>query len=107
MVFIELSPFVSFRETHWTDDDLRSLQTYLLSKPDAGDVIPGGGGVRKLRWQSQGRGKRGGARVIYFWRVAQSQVFLIYGYVKSRSENLTPEQLTYLARLTKELKQHG
>jgi putative component of toxin-antitoxin plasmid stabilization module len=107
MVFVELTPFVAFREAHWDDEDLRRLQGHLLTTPDAGDVIPGAGGVRKLRWQVQGRGKRGGARVIYFWRVAESQIFLIYGYVKSRSENLSAEQVTYLARLTKELKQHG
>mgnify|MGYP001297494087 CR=1 FL=1 len=107
MVFVELTPFATFRELHWSDDQLRELQSHLLATPDAGDLIPGGGGVRKLRWQAQGRGKRGGARVIYFWRVAQSQIYLIHGYVKSRSENLTAEQVAYLSRLTKELKQHG
>lgn len=45
--------------------------------------------------------------MIYFWQVADSQIFLIYGYVKSRSENLTPTQVTYLSRLSKELKRHG
>ena len=86
---------------------MRRLQSHLLARPDAGDLVPGGSGIRKLRWQASGRGKRGGARVIYFWQVADSQIFLIYGYVKSRSENLTPTQVTYLSRLSKELKRHG
>lgn len=107
MVFVELTPFVAFREAHWDDENLCSLQNHLLKTPDIGDVIPGGGGVRKLRWQVEGRGKRGGARVIYFWRVAESQMFLIYGYVKSKRENLSAEQVAYLSRLTKELKKHG
>lgn len=107
MVFIELTPFLAFREAHWTDDELRRLQAFLLRSPDAGDLVPGGGGIRKLRWQGSGRGKRGGARVIYFWQVADAQIFLIYGYVKARSENLTPAQVSYLSQLTKELKRHG
>ena len=75
----------------------------------AGDLDPGTGGLRKVRMPDPARnkGKRGGARVIYFWRVAESQIFLIYGYVKSKSENLSAEQVAYLSRLTKELKQHG
>ena len=66
MVFVELTPFVAFRTAHWTDEDLRSLQNFLLAAPDAGDVIRGGSGLRKLRWSAQGRGKRGGARVIFY-----------------------------------------
>ena len=107
MVFIELTPFVAFCEAHWSDEDLRRLQAHLLVTPDAGDLMPGGAGIRKLRWQASGRGKRGGARVIYFWRVADSQIFLIHGYVKAERENLTPAQLAFLSRLTKELKRHG
>ena len=65
MVFIELSPFVAFRDEHWNDDEFRRFQVALMQSPKAGDVIRGGGGLRKLRWLAQGRGKRGGARVIY------------------------------------------
>jgi hypothetical protein len=61
MVFIELTPFVAFRKEFFTDEDLRALQNVLLETPDAGDLIRGGAGVRKLRWSAQGRGKRGGA----------------------------------------------
>ena len=55
MIFIELTPFVEFRAKYWIDEDLRGLQNYLLASPDAGDLIRGGGGLRKLRLSAQGR----------------------------------------------------
>ena len=55
------------------DDDLyRQLQNFLIEQPDAGDLIEGTGGLRKVRWKLPGTGKRGGVRVIYFWRVAEA-----------------------------------
>ena len=107
MVFVELTPFVAFREEHRTDEDLRALQNFLLDTPDAGDLIRGSGGLRKLRWAAQGHGKRGGARVIYYWHVPREHVYLIYGYVKSRSENLTPQQVKVLRELMKDLQVPG
>lgn len=104
MVFVELTPFVSFRDEYWTDEDLRALQNFLLLSPDAGDLIRGGSGLRKVRWSAQGRGKRGGARVIYYWHVPNDHIYLIYGYVKSEREDLTPQQIAVLADLKKELK---
>ena len=65
VVFVALTPFVGFRSKYWTDEDLRALHSFLLVALDAGDLIRGGAGLRKLRWSAQGRGKRGGARVIY------------------------------------------
>jgi hypothetical protein len=103
MIFVELTPFVAFREDHWTDEDLRAMQNVLLVTPDAGDLIRGGGGLRKLRWSVQGRGKRGGARVIYYWHVPGERIYLIYGYVKSRSEDLTARQLKVLRELMKDI----
>lgn len=67
MVFVELTPFVAFRNEYWTDENLRALQSFLLVSPEGGDLVRGGSGLRKLRWSAQGRGKRGGARVIYYW----------------------------------------
>ena len=103
MTFVELTPFVAFREDYWTDEDLRAMQNVLLVTPDAGDLIRGGGGLRKLRWSAQGRGKRGGARVIYYWHVPGDRIYLIYGYVKSRSEDLTARQLKVLRELMKDI----
>jgi hypothetical protein len=106
VVFVELTPFVDFRAEHWTDEDFRALQNYLLISPDAGDLIRGGSGLRKLRWTASGRGKRGGARVIYYWHVPQDRIYLLYGYVKSEREDLTRQQIETLAALMKVVK-HG
>jgi len=103
MVFVELSPFVAFCEEHWTDQDLRRLQSFLLASPDAGDLIGGGAGLRKLRWAASGRGKRGGARVIYYWHVQKHCIYLIYGYVKSERDDLTPQQIKLLRELMKDM----
>lgn len=104
MVFVELTPFIAFRDEQWSDEDLRSLQNFLLATPDAGDVIPGGSGLRKLRWSAQGRGKRGGARVIYYRQVPKERIYLIYAYVKSAQADLTREQIKMLAQLMKDIK---
>jgi hypothetical protein len=103
MVFVELTPFIAFRREYWTDEDLRALQSFLLASPAAGDLIRGGSGLRKLRWSAQGRGKRGGARVIYYWHVPRHHLCLIYGYVKSEREDLTPQQVKALAELMKDV----
>jgi hypothetical protein len=104
MVFVELTPFAGFRGEYLTDEDLRALQSFLLVSPDAGALIRGGAGLRKLRWSAQGRGKRGGARVIYYWHVPRHYIYLIYGYVKSKREDLTPQQVKVLAELMKDVK---
>jgi hypothetical protein len=104
MVFVELTPFIAFRTEYWSDEDLRNLQNYLLASPDAGDVIPGGSGLRKLRWSAQGRGKRGGARVIYYRHVPGERIYLIYAYVKNVQTDLTRQQIKVLAQLMKDIK---
>ena len=106
MVFVELTPFVDFRSRHWKDEDLRRLQNFLLLTPDAGDVIHGGGGLRKLRWMVKGRGKRGGARVIYYRYVPGERIYLVYAYRKSERSDLTREQVKVLGQLMKDIR-HG
>ena len=106
MVFVELTPFIAFRSKWWSDEDLRRLQNYLLAAPDAGDVISGGSGLRKLRWSAQGRGKRGGARVIYYRYVPGYRIYFIYAYGKSEQADLTPDQVKTLVKLMKEIN-HG
>jgi mRNA-degrading endonuclease RelE of RelBE toxin-antitoxin system len=69
MVIIETSIFTRQVQALLDDDEYRRLQTALVIRPDIGDLIPGGGGLRKMRWSAQGRGKRGGVRVIYYWAV--------------------------------------
>lgn len=104
MIFVELPPFIAFAAEWWSDDDVRRLQNTLMAKPDAGDIIRGGSGIRKLRWSAQGRGKRGGARVIYYWYMPGDRIYLIHAYVKSRQDDLTPAQVKTLAALMKDIK---
>lgn len=67
MIFQELPAFTKQAEDHLPDDELLNLQLRLMDRPDAGDLIPSGRGVRKVRWRGSGRGKRGGLRIIYCW----------------------------------------
>lgn len=104
MVFVELTPFIAFRSEHWNDEELLALQSFLLVSPEAGDLMRGSAGLRKLRWSAQGRGKRGGARVIYYWHVPGERIYLVYGYLKSEREDLTVQQVKTLADLMKDIK---
>lgn len=95
--FIELAPFVRAREAYGMGDaEFAELQLALVAEPAAGDVIPGSGGCRKLRWRAQGRGKRGGYRVIYFLRTAEGSIVLVLLYAKNVRDNVDPELLRQL-----------
>jgi mRNA-degrading endonuclease RelE of RelBE toxin-antitoxin system len=83
------------------DDDYRMLQWELVLRPEAGDLIPGGGGLRKIRWKLPGKGKRGGLRVIYYFE-PPSRIYLLLPYKKSSKEDLTPGQIKVLNNLVKE-----
>ncbi len=91
--FVELSPFASEREKLFTDEEYLDLQLYLCKMPEAGDVIPGTAGCRKLRWAAKNKGKRGGARIIYFLRLPPGQVILITAYGKGEREDVPREWL--------------
>jgi len=86
--FVELAPFVDTRDSLFSEDEFRALQIYLCEQPEAGDIIQGTSGCRKLRWQSKGKGKRGGARVIYFLRLASGQIVLITAYGKNAQDDI-------------------
>lgn len=78
-----------------TDEEYRALQEALVNRPDMGDLIPGSGGLRKVRW-NLGAGKRGGARVIYYWVVDQHHIRMLYAYPKGKQADLTRHQLSQL-----------
>ena len=93
-MFIELTPFVKAWEAMNMDDsDLRNLESLILSNPEGGDIIQGSGGARKIRFQVQGKGKRGGARVIYVDFFRSERVYLITAYPKSEKSNLSPREI--------------
>ena len=73
----------------FSEGEIKALKEFLCNHPGAGDIIPGTGGLRKLRWASSGRGKRGGARVIYYYDRPTWHVLLLTGYAKNRKEDLT------------------
>lgn len=91
--FIETRLFTKLVTQYLSDDEYSKLQRALISDPKAGDLIPGSGGVRKLRWSCSGRGKRGGVRVIYYARVRQGQIWMLTLYKKSVTENISPHIL--------------
>jgi len=84
------------------DDDYRALQLALIFRPEQGAVIPGSGGLRKLRWGGKGRGKRGGLRVIYYQAKEVDTFYMLFVYQKNDQEDLTPTQLRVLGRLVRE-----
>jgi mRNA-degrading endonuclease RelE of RelBE toxin-antitoxin system len=80
------------------EEDYRQLQLALLETPTLGRVIQGTGGLRKVRWASQGRGKRGGVRVIYYWARARGEVLMLFIYGKDEQDDLTPDQRKQLKK---------
>ncbi len=91
--FIETKLFTRLVQEYLSDDEYSKLQQALLSEPEAGAIIPGSGGVRKLRWGLAGRGKRGGIRVIYFLRTRQGQIWMLTLYAKNVAENISASVL--------------
>ncbi len=99
MEFVELPIFTRRIQGHLSDDDLRALQGLLFERPRAGAVIPGSGGLRKIRVPMAGRGKRGGGRVIYYFVDEKDRIYLLFFYRKAERADLTPAQLRTLRRL--------
>ncbi|MCS6910642.1 MAG: type II toxin-antitoxin system RelE/ParE family toxin [Anaerolineales bacterium] len=79
-----------------TDDEYRKLQSLLANHPTIGAVIPGSGGLRKVRWGLRGRGKQGGVRVIYYWAARQAKLLMLLVYPKNERDDLSAEQLRVL-----------
>lgn len=99
MIFVESSIFRKYLPNYLNEDDFRTLQLFLAETPGAGKVIKGSGGLRKVRWTAQGKGKSGGVRVIYYWQVAEDQIYLLTLYAKNEITDLTPAQVAALRKL--------
>ena len=97
--FIETSSFENWKPKYLSDDENAELQQFLLAQPFAGDLVPGSGGVRKLRWKVRGRGKRGGVRIIYYVRFEPNEFWMLTIYAKSRHENVPSHILKKLKEI--------
>ena len=102
MRFAETPVFT--RRIHGTlrDEQYRALQTALLRRPEQGSLIPGSGGLRKIRWGTRFEGKRGGYRIIYYWERGSETFYMLFIYAKSEREDLTRAQIKTLARIVRE-----
>ena len=103
MVFVETGLFTRLLHDHLDDEEYRGFQVHLIERPDAGAVIRGTGGIRKVRWRAGGKGKSGGVRVIYYWIKTDEQIFLLTIYGKSEKEDLTAQDLRKIAKLLEDL----
>ena len=98
MTFTELSTFTRRLIALMDDNTYAKLQITLHENPDAGKIIKGSGGLRKIRWAAKGRGKRGGFRVIYYWWVADSVITFCDIYAKNEKEDLTHHEIEKLRK---------
>lgn len=88
MEFIESPKFTQIIYDYLSEDEYRALQWELTLHPEVGDLISNSGGIRKIRWGLAGRGKRGGIRVIYYYKSLDAQIWLLTVYAKNELENI-------------------
>ncbi len=102
MKFVETTIFTKRVVEILSDEHYRRLQEAPIVRPDLGKLIPGSGGLRKLRWSTSYSGKRGGVRVIYFWAVDQDTILMLFIFRKNERDNLSQEQIHILRRIVEE-----
>ena len=97
LTIIESPLFTKLWPDYWSEEERGEFATFIASNSEIGDVIPGSGGCRKIRWSRAGAGKRGGVRVIYTVRLARGAVVLLVIYAKSARENIPAHVLRKIA----------
>jgi hypothetical protein len=97
---IETEIFKRYAESIWDDAERHEFIIWLAANPLAGDVIPGSGGLRKVRWSRSGMGKRGGTRVIYYNMLSEGSIWLLIAYTKAKLDNLP---VAFLKQLKEEI----
>ena len=98
MVFIETPTFTKRVLQLLDDEEYSVLQAHLANHPGAGKLIPGSGGLRKIRWAGGGHGERGGLRLIYYWWVAKDRISMLLVYPKSEQDDLSADQVKQLRK---------
>lgn len=93
---IETDEFITWADKVWSNDEREEFITWIAENSEAGDVIRGSGGCRKVRWSRAGMGKRGGARTIYFLRRQRGEIVLLIVYTKAKFDNLPAHLLSQL-----------
>jgi hypothetical protein len=101
---VEMPPFMRQADKIWNEEEREAFVDHMARNPEAGDVVPGTGGVRKIRWARKGMGKRGGARVIYFYHHMDAPLYLIAAYAKAQQEDMSAEEKKVITALVGELK---
>ena len=98
LTVVETLLFQKLWPHYWNEEERGEFATYIAAYPDAGDVVPESGGIRKVRWRRAGTGKSGGVRVIYFTRTAEGEVVLLTLYAKAKTDNITGAKLKEIRR---------
>ncbi len=104
MEIIEIPHFTDQLEQHLEDEEYSALQWFLCQKPDAGDLIRGTGGARKVRWATKNKGKSGGVRTVYFYHTPKGQIWMLAIYAKSEKEGLSAQDKRVLKDIISEIK---
>ncbi|RKZ75364.1 MAG: hypothetical protein DRQ57_07825 [Gammaproteobacteria bacterium] len=107
MIIVEFPAFTRAINTLLSDEEYTELQWMLVRQPDIGDIMPGGKGLRKMRWRLRDKGKRGGMRVIYYWVTANDQILMLLAYAKNKQDDLTEAQKQILVKLVEEELENG
>jgi len=98
MEFIEASAFTKYLYDYLSEEEYLGLQSFLLQNPEAGKIVRGSGGVRKVRWAMAGKGKSGGVRVIYYFKKQADEIWLLTIYSKNEVENIPAHVLRQIAK---------
>ena len=98
MEFIETTIFIKYVYEYLSEDEYIGLQSFLVLYPKSGKVVPGSGGVRKVRWAMSGKGKSGGVRIIYYFKPNDNEIWLLTIYSKNEVENIPAHILRKIAK---------
>ena len=104
LTVVELPTFLRSAAKVWAEDEKDEFIDYIAGNPEAGAIIPGTGGIRKVRWSRQGSGRRGGVRVIYFYYDMETPLFLTTLYAKAERGDLSPDEKQLFSQYVAELK---